>query len=354
MSKKDHLVNFRVENFKRFKELSLENLGQFNLIVGDNNVGKTSALEALLYDVDRDRFSSNLLSALSFKNLGGKYVEGHFSFFINKNVLLQSKDREIVMSFKMNTIEASNLGSKVYSFTDQFIYDRYGNLAEWGIDYFSSNSEPSRGSTLPKRLDNDANTPVFECPFIPFSLSYGKELTDLFSIYFVRDSFAREQLLKSLTALIPDIKNMSIDTHVSSFPVILVEQNDMRSAIPLVSFGDGVLKLFRILLYIILFRGQRLMIDEIDTGIHYSRMKDFWRTILKAAEENEVQLFVTTHNQECIRYFKEALEERGMEHLQKEARTITLVENYKTKAVKAITSSFEELEHAVEYGNEIR
>jgi AAA15 family ATPase/GTPase len=30
----------------------MDNLGQFNLIVGDNNVGKTSVLEALLVDVE--------------------------------------------------------------------------------------------------------------------------------------------------------------------------------------------------------------------------------------------------------------------------------------------------------------
>uniref|UniRef100_UPI004048E8D5 AAA family ATPase n=1 Tax=Roseivirga sp. TaxID=1964215 RepID=UPI004048E8D5 len=352
MAKEDHLVKFQVENFKRFRKLSLENLGQFNLIVGDNNVGKTSVLEALLYNQDHDRFSSNLLSALSFKNLGGNYIEGHFSFFVNKNALLENKDREVFMGFKMSSIGDSPIDYKRYFYNAGFIYNKSGNLVEWRVE--DHNAESSKGETLPAKRDHIVDNQVFECPFIPFSLSYSKELTDLFSIYFVRDPSAREKLLKSLSALIPDIKHMSLDTHVSSFAVLLVEQNGQRSAIPLVSFGDGVLKLFRILLYIILFQGQRLMIDEIDTGIHYSRMKDFWRTILKAAEENEVQLFVTTHNQECIRYFKEVLEENGMEHLQKEARTITLVESAKTKDIKAITSGFEELDYSLTVGNEIR
>ncbi|MBK8425752.1 MAG: AAA family ATPase [Lewinellaceae bacterium] len=48
----EHLTYFKVENFKRFDSLELTDIGQFNLIVGDNNVGKTSVLEALLFDKD--------------------------------------------------------------------------------------------------------------------------------------------------------------------------------------------------------------------------------------------------------------------------------------------------------------
>ena len=96
------------------------------------------------------------------------------------------------------------------------------------------------------------------------------------------------------------------------------------------------------------------MIDEVDTGVHYSRMKSFWAIILKVAEANDVQLFVTTHNKECIKYFFEALFSDELAHLQDEARTITLVENAKTKDVEALTSEFFQLEHALEVGNEIR
>ena len=47
-----HLTYFKVENFKKFDSLEVNDIGQFNLIVGDNNVGKTCLLEALLFDED--------------------------------------------------------------------------------------------------------------------------------------------------------------------------------------------------------------------------------------------------------------------------------------------------------------
>jgi AAA15 family ATPase/GTPase len=99
--------------------------------------------------------------------------------------------------------------------------------------------------------------------------------------------------------------------------------------------------------------GGRLMIDEIDTGIHYSRFREFWKVILKSAHQNHVQLFMTTHNEECIKYFKEVLEDE-VPDLQKEARSIVLVEKPTTKQVTSITYSFEEFEHALNVGNEIR
>jgi AAA15 family ATPase/GTPase len=41
------LDSLKVRNFRGFRHLQIERLGRVNLIVGKNNVGKTSLLEAL-------------------------------------------------------------------------------------------------------------------------------------------------------------------------------------------------------------------------------------------------------------------------------------------------------------------
>ena len=41
------LASFHIKNFKNFRNLTLETLGRVNLLVGKNNVGKSSLLEAL-------------------------------------------------------------------------------------------------------------------------------------------------------------------------------------------------------------------------------------------------------------------------------------------------------------------
>ena len=55
-----HFSKFKVENFKRFENFEMDNLGQFNVIVGDNNVGKSSILEALMIDPKVEIFLQSL------------------------------------------------------------------------------------------------------------------------------------------------------------------------------------------------------------------------------------------------------------------------------------------------------
>ena len=160
--------------------------------------------------------------------------------------------------------------------------------------------------------------------------------------------------MKALAILLPDIEDIELSSpYPGTGPHLIVFQKNIDASVPLALFGDGVLKLFRLLVEIVVNRGHRLMIDEIDTGIHFSRFKEFWKVILQTAKDNDVQLFMTTHNEECIRYFKEVLED-DLPELKKDVRNITLVENAKTKVVTAHTYDFEQFEHAINLGNEVR
>ena len=65
----NHLTYFKVENFKKFESLEVNDIGQFNLIVGDNNVGKTCLLEALLFDESPKQLLSNFYLSLTKRGL---------------------------------------------------------------------------------------------------------------------------------------------------------------------------------------------------------------------------------------------------------------------------------------------
>ena len=43
-----------------------------------------------------------------------------------------------------------------------------------------------------------------------------------------------------------------------------------------------------------------LLVDEIDTGLHFSVMEDMWRLISETAKKFNVQVFATTHSQDCV------------------------------------------------------
>src|SRR5262249_16235635 len=43
-----------------------------------------------------------------------------------------------------------------------------------------------------------------------------------------------------------------------------------------------------------------LLVDEIDTGLHYTVMADMWKLISETAKVLNVQVFATTHSYDCV------------------------------------------------------
>ena len=62
------------------------------------------------------------------------------------------------------------------------------------------------------------------------------------------------------------------------------------------SLGDGAVRLFGVALALANSQGGFLLIDEAENGIHHTIQRDFWRMVLLTAQENNVQVFATTHS----------------------------------------------------------
>jgi AAA15 family ATPase/GTPase len=76
--------------------------------------------------------------------------------------------------------------------------------------------------------------------------------------------------------------------------------------IPIPIMGEGIGRFLTILLAIASSKGGVVLVDEIETGLHYSAMSSVWKAVANAAREYDVQIMATTHNWECIRAAHEA------------------------------------------------
>jgi AAA15 family ATPase/GTPase len=47
-----------------------------------------------------------------------------------------------------------------------------------------------------------------------------------------------------------------------------------------------------------------LIIDEIESGLHYSVQLKTWELIFRLAEELKIQVFATTHSDDCVKAFQ--------------------------------------------------
>ena len=110
--------------------------------------------------------------------------------------------------------------------------------------------------------------------------------------------------------------------------------------VPLETLGDGVLRLFGLALVLVNSRDGFLLIDEAENGIHHSVQRDFWRMVLLAAQDNNVQVIATTHSYDCVRGFAQAMTEcEGIEgalvRIEREDGHLRAVE-YSERNLKAI------------------
>lgn len=79
----------------------------------------------------------------------------------------------------------------------------------------------------------------------------------------------------------------------------VVRLSDSESRVPIGSLGDGIWRMLGLALSLVSAKGGVLVVDEIDTGLHFSVMSHMWKLIWETAKRLNVQVFATTHNSDC-------------------------------------------------------
>ena len=367
--KNNHLTYFKIENFKKFDSLEVNDIGQFNLIVGDNNVGKTCLLEALLFDEEPSQLVCNFHLALQKRGLvferkkittevNGKSVtevvapkENYYIGNIIKNCDVSNsttfnykkKDGLLsVLPVSLIVIDEDSVNSKSNSKEleiQKFNKKTYNN--EWITSL--------RGTTVHNISVYYYFDDILKFPLVSFNDSALEDETIRFfeNLKTKKEKKIFSQALKVINFKINDVEFRGSFADLKS--VFLISFEDSDEYIPLNYLGDGFKRIFYIILKMLSLKGKRILIDEIEIGIHYSKMKDFWSNIIKASKELDIQLFATTHSNECIEAFMEASKETN----EKDIRLIRLQEN-KDKSIKAICYKEEYIEYMVESNTEER
>ena len=91
-----------------------------------------------------------------------------------------------------------------------------------------------------------------------------------------------------------------------------------------------------------------LFIDEAENGIHHSIQQGYWRMVLQAAHDNNVQVIATTHSWDCVRAFAQA----AAENEDVDGLLIRLERD--DAGLHAIEYSEDRLQRVVQHDNEVR
>ena len=355
------LESLHIENFRGFQEFELENLGRINLLVGENNSGKTSILEAIKI------FSShgNLNVIAEFMKYRGEYLwntdlEGNlqqnyliFHLFYGHQIL-----EDFELKIRINSKdekEDHSLSIKKYSHDNLLLISRKdGKQNKSSFVELSSNNCIS--SKIIKTKQSEWHDKIEDkTQLIMPSFLNVEDLIKLFDNVVLSP---REKLIiEALKIIEPRIERIasvgqakySKDyNNYGERGGFLVKFSDQNQPVPIGSLGEGMWCILSIILEMLNLENGVLLVDKIDTGLHYKTLLDMWKMILFTARKLNIQVFATTHNSDCWKSLAQLIK-KGK--IQKNEITIQRIE---LNRKKSISFSPEEIMVAAETGIEVR
>jgi energy-coupling factor transporter ATP-binding protein EcfA2 len=318
------LESLEVRRFRTFQHLQIERLGRVNLIVGKNNVGKTCLLEALWFY--GHRVSPGLLVAMQ-KLLQMRGETGLSEDTENQSVrhfFYGRQDlREQLEPIQVGSVSSPKdlLSINVIWFTEQTDQDGVRRLQFLPSDANDTvNVVPGLGiqvgeeTVLRYPLDRDIGNlrrvtfsgkfKQAPCIFVPANGLNGGDVSQFWDKIALTD--LEQGVLDSLRIITSGIERVNL---LSGSPMVKIKGSD--SPLPLRSLGEGLNRLFGIVLALVNAQDGILLVDEVDSGLHYSIQPDMWRLIFQVARRLNVQVFATTHSWDCVEAFQEAAKEHG-------------------------------------------
>lgn len=331
------LNSLQVKNFRSLEDFKVKKIGRVNLIVGKNNSGKSSVLEALriyagnanqallvkiadghdekylLNEDDQDVFDT----VLPFEDLftGRKFQEGTESIVIgetgDENDCLKITHgfliREEVTSINEVTGEETvRVNRRVI--TDKSEIDRNEDNVTDALVVTKRNEQSiidfSRSRMIHRRPFDEKN--FIPCSVIPTQFISMDELAKEWDSIALTDG---EEIVKeALRIVLPEFENLTFVIKSSRHSRNIERQAKVKISgvsrpVPLNSLGDGMLRVLQLVLKVFSAKDGILLIDEFENGLHYSVQEKVWSLLFKLSKKLNIQIFVTTHSWDCIESF---------------------------------------------------
>ena len=312
-----HINYIDINGFRGIKDLSISDFSKINIVVGDNNSGKTTFLESI---------------QLLFTKLQLAYLRN----IINQRTILNRNKSSFYVSFiKMFNSELADdfLNFDIYAKSDvgELRIEVSGKeVIIPGEEALRLSSMPPRERTIYKRTSTDLidKAKMFEGRIIS---QIGKKIqeksfrctsldTGFSGVTLEKDvqyisSFGhlQQDLLKNIVDNL-EYKKLAIeilrqfDSTIEDVCYTKADDGTMLESIitnaginmPFSVYGDGIKKILFILNKLYDSTDSILLIDEIETGLHKKYYETLFPVLFTLADKLNVQLFIATHSIEVI------------------------------------------------------
>jgi AAA15 family ATPase/GTPase len=357
------LQNITIKNFRGFDSLEVNGFSQINLLIGNNNSGKSSILEAIFLligmsnpmlpdNINRLR-GLNIKSAEEFKFLYYKLKLSNIPEI--SGIFSDTTERNLKLNPVFKKIGHENGNQKIL--TDELTIDASTatpNMSGLELEFSIKQRHAPR--------KNFKSSIIFNLPEIKQTPNplYKEELHAVMISGNTNELAALSRYSEIVKKKKGDIvlsALQKIDPRIESIhPLpdgLYFSYEDIDELMPSNIAGDGVRKFLSIITTIAEKRDSIILIDEIENGLHYSAHKFLWESIITIANEFNVQLFITSHNIETLKCLKELLDTTDYKSNQSKLSVFT-VSHTKKSGIKTYKYSFNGFKDAIDSQTEIR
>lgn len=367
-----HLPSLFVDGFRGIDYLKINQLGRVTLLAGRNGVGKTTVLDAVRVfaaggqlvslmrmlarseEVAQSSEDSNVEESLDFEALfygrnavlGSRFLigsngEDESTVCVEVSSLDEPTQRHLPGSRRSISMpEGPGLKVSFGSFEQEwpvFEGEIDMNYVRW--------ADRQRARRGPRE---DASPRTINCQSIGPGLLKNEDLDALWGEVALTPS---ESLALNALQLGSnfDIDGVAVVPGASRpYNRRVVVRMNSGQRVPLRSLGDGATRLFSVAVALANAADGFLLIDEAENGIHHGLQAAFWRLVLRASREHNVQVVATTHSWDCIAGFSAAANEDETV----EGVVVRLERN--GDGIRAVEYSEEELATAALHNIEVR
>src|SRR6185437_1756260 len=270
-----------IDNYKLFDHIELNDLARINIFTGDNNCGKSTVLEAILFAfVDKDSLACGLrkYSGAAYRpeqnEIARLFYEENYEPTLGQPLVLNDQQ------LSQNAVNFNNANWQPYcryvSTWDSKV-NTWEHVIDIGTNQIRSNRRPS---VLPNIILIKCNQLFMEHP---------PEVDEL-----IKQN--KKPVLLELVQKF-DAQITTIETNGFEY---LIGYNDGKRMRPIRYLGDGINNIVHIATAIMLAEDSICLIDELEVGVYYKKFPELIRVIDELCKRYNVQLFITTHSSDFM------------------------------------------------------
>ena len=334
------LASLDIKNYRNLKDLRIKSLSRINLVTGKNNTGKSTILEAiaiyatkadltLIYQFIGDR-GENYRNIETVKNATETNIRALSSLFTNRKVSFEKKD-----AISIGSIESTLFGDD--KALDESVSLRF-------VKYFEELQRDNQGGIISRRRiapDSESDKQLanykvgieYRVGSSSFTLPLDEDRPYRFgfrgvgaseSFQFIRtrnidketngklwDNIAltdkEHYVIDALKIIEPATERIAFIEENSRERSAVIKLSNSQNILPLRSMGDGINRILTIILALVNSDKGYLLIDEFENGLHHTVQRQLWNIIFNVAQKLNIQVFATTHSEDCISGFEDVL-----------------------------------------------